>query len=69
MPYFAGASRKTHSGTLIYMLLGSASVPFKDSLSLGTVVTAVQVVSLSAERGGECRNRVFRTGAENPGVH
>lgn len=69
MSYIACASNKTHNGTVIYMPLGSASVPFKDSLSLGTVVTAVQVVSLSAERRGgrERRNRVFRKGAENSG--
>ncbi|KAK5857071.1 hypothetical protein PBY51_010338 [Eleginops maclovinus] len=36
------------SRTLIDMPVGSAPVAFKDSLSLGTVVTAVQVVSLSA---------------------
>lgn len=32
---------------LIYMLRGSAPVPFKDSLSLGTVEAVVQVVFLS----------------------
>lgn len=36
------------SGTLLDMPVGSAPVPFTASLSLGTVVTAVQVVSLSS---------------------
>lgn len=43
------ADAATLPGTLIYMLVGSAPVAFKDSLSLGTVVTAVQEVPLSAQ--------------------
>lgn len=39
-------SGESLSGTLIDMQVWSAPVAFKDSLSLGTVVTAVQVVSL-----------------------
>lgn len=53
MPYIASASNKTHSGTVIYMLLGSASVSFKDSLSWHSCDGGTSGLSVSGEEGGE----------------